>query len=178
MSNLIFMQRIDRCLAWLSRALSTAAMMLLGAMTILIAMQVLSRNLFNIGLPWADELARFIGIASVFFAIPLLQYQGKHIAVDILSSRFTGMAGRVLKIVNETVVLSFCLLFLYSLACFLKHAAYFVTPAIGMPNWIFYAPVLVGMVLCTLVAGLRLARLVCSWNTAPGPLTAPKGTQP
>jgi len=148
----------DRLLKWLSRAMVIAAMLSLVAMTVLIGLQVISRNLFNLGLPWADELARFTGLATVFFTIPLLQYQGRHIAVDIFSSRLCGLPARTLAVVNELVVLAFCSLLLVSFADFFQRAAHFSTPATGMPNWLFYAPALLGLIVCTLVTGLRLVR--------------------
>ncbi len=154
------LKRIDQCLAVTGRALVAGAMILLALMTFLIALQVVSRNLFNTGLPWADELARFTGIASVFFAVPWLQHQGKHIAVDLLAARIPGRLGQAVNILNEAVVLGFCLLFLYSLWGFLERAYRFATPAMGMPNWIFYAPVVAGMLLCTLVTILRLILLI------------------
>ena len=154
------LRRIDQCLAFTGRALVAGAMILLALMTFLIVLQVVSRNLFNMGLPWADELARFTGIASVFFAVPWLQHQGRHIAVDLLATRIRGRIGQAIGMLNEAVVLGFCLLFLYSLWGFLERAYRFATPALGMPNWIFYAPVVAGMALCTLVTGLRLILLV------------------
>ncbi len=157
-----FVDYCDRWLAGLSRGMIITAMLFLVVMTALIGIQVASRNLLNIGLPWADELARFAGLASVFFTIPLLQYHGRHIAVDVLSSRLHGRAAAVLAAVNELVVLFFCSLLLISFASFFQRAAFFATPAIGMPNWLFYSPPLAGMIICTLVTCLRLIRLLSS----------------
>lgn len=136
------------------------AMLFLGSMTALIAIQVVSRNFFNLGLPWADELARFTGLGLVFFTIPLLQYQGKHIAVDIFTSRLSGIAARIAGAINEIAVLALLILMLISFHSFLQRAAHFATPAIGMPNWIFYAPALIGIIVCTLITVLRVL-LIC-----------------
>jgi TRAP-type C4-dicarboxylate transport system permease small subunit len=144
-------------------------MLFLVVMTALIGIQVASRNMFNIGLPWADELARFAGLATVFFTIPLLQYQGRHIAVDIFSSRLRGRVAILLGVVNEAVVLLFCLLFLASFTSFFQRAAHFATPAIGMPNWLFYTPAVIGIIMCTLVTGLRLARLISTGHAGAQP---------
>jgi len=150
----------DRLLGLTGRGMIVGAMIFLGLMTLLIAIQVISRNIFNIGLPWADELARFTGLTVVFFTVPLLQYYGRHIAVDILSSRLQGVAAKILNCINEGAVLVFCILLLISFADFLERAAHFATPAIGMPNWVYYAPPLLGIVVCTLITALRLVYLI------------------
>lgn len=160
-----YIDHCDRWIAGLSRGMLTGAMLFLVIMTALIGLQVASRNLFNIGLPWADELARFTGLGVVFFTIPYLQYQGRHIAVDILSSRLKGTAAILLRAVNECIVLFFCSLLLLSFASFFQRAAHFATPAIGMPNWFFYSPALVGVAMCTLITGLRLIRMFTSGST-------------
>ena len=151
-----FLEFCDRLLSGLSRSMLIVAMLSLAVMTFLIGLQVVSRNLFNLGLPWADELARFTGLATVYFTIPLLQYHGRHIAVDVFSSRLSGLPAKVLTAINEMSALLFCGLLLLSFATFLQRAAHFATPAIGMPNWLFYAPPLVGLIVCTLVTVLRL----------------------
>ncbi|WP_205749193.1 TRAP transporter small permease [Desulfopila sp. IMCC35008] len=156
-----YLERCDRILAGMSRGLIIGSMFFLAVMTILIALQVASRNFFSIGLPWADELARFTGLGVVFFTVPLLQYRGRHIAVDIFSSKLKGIASVVLRCINEAAVLVFCILLLVSFAHFLQRAAHFSTPAMGMPNWLFYAPALIGVICCTLVTSLRLLRF-CS----------------
>lgn len=160
-----FLDRCDRASAFISGLLTRVAMLMLGVMTIFIAMQVASRNFLNVGLPWADELARFTGLALVFFTIPLLQCRGKHVAVDLFTSKVTGLAKRLLEIVNEILVFSFCAILLYAFYTFLKRAAFFSTPATGMPNWVFYSPALLGVFLCALVTAIRLIRL-CSGKEA------------
>jgi len=146
----------DRLLAATGRGMLNCAMIFLGCMTLLIAIQVVSRNFFNIGLPWADELARFTGLGLVFFTIPLLQYHGKHIAVDIFSSRLSGIPSKIAGVINELAVLALLVLLLISFNSYLQRAAHFATPATGMPNWVFYAPALIGIVVCTLITALRV----------------------
>jgi len=160
-----FLDRCDRVSEKAGSLLTAVAMLMLGFMTIFISLQVASRNFFNIGLPWADELARFTGLALVFFTIPLLQCRGKHIAVDLFTSRFTGLIKRGLDCLNEALVLTFFVLLIYSFFAFFKRAAFFSTPATGMPNWLFYAPALIGVVFCLLITALRLVR-ICSGKEA------------
>ena len=48
------------------------AMLMLMAMTALIVLQVLGRNLLGAGWPWAEELARYAGLALVYMGAPVL----------------------------------------------------------------------------------------------------------
>lgn len=162
----IWLSQCDRWLSAIGRGLRALAMLLLAVMTILIALQVASRNVFDIGLPWADELARFTGLGVVFFTVPLLQYNGRHIAVDMLSSRLTGLSGRILRLLNEAMMLAFCILLLLGFADFFKRAAFFSTPATGMPNWLFYSPALIGIIACTLICVLRMAKYCTDRNSS------------
>jgi TRAP-type transport system small permease protein len=147
---------------WLARTVrifERIAMLLLVAMTVLIVIQVVGRNMFNAGLPWAEELARYCGLGVVYLTVPLLLLHDKHIKVELLPARLGGGSKRALELVNELLVLAFCLVFLTAGWTFLKRAAQFSTAAMGIPNWLYYLPAAIGMVLLTLVAASRVVRL-------------------
>jgi len=144
------------------RALGTVArlglglsILLLFGITVLVSGQVLMRNVFSVGLPWADELARYFGIAMVYLTVPHLLDRGQHIAVELLPNALTGRARAVVLLVAELSVIAFAALSVWGFARFLERAARFSTPALGMPNLVFYMPALLGIVLLALVAVLR-----------------------
>ena len=148
---------------WLTRLCVLAeriAMLMLMVMTALIVLQVAGRNLLDLGWPWAEELARYAGLALVYMGAPVLLLHNKHILVDIVSSRIKGVAGRVLQVVNELLILLFCVLFVWGGWAFINKAGKFTTPALGMPNTLYYMPAMLGMVLLTLVSLLRLWQLL------------------
>lgn len=133
----------------------TVSILLLFAITLLVAGQVLMRNVFSIGLPWADELARWFGIALIYFCIPHLLLHGQHIAVTLLSDRLKGYWRMAVLLLAELSVAVFAVLSLFAFAAFLDRAAKFTTPALNMPNIIFYLPPLIGVALLALIAVLR-----------------------
>ena len=145
---------LARLCLWFERA----AMLLLAVMTAFILVQVTARNVFALGLPWAEELARYAGLGVVYLVVPLLLLQDKHIKVDLLLNRLKGRSARALNVVNELIVLAFALVFLWGGWLFLKRASQFSTAALGMPNWLYYLPAAMGMLLFALVAMLRLSR--------------------
>lgn len=140
------------------RYFESIAMVLLGVMTFLVLLQIAGRDLFGSGWPWADELARYAGLGVVYLTIPLLLTRDGHVKVDMLSSRFTGKAAYFLLLFNEALIVLFCALFFWGGWAFMQKAAKFSTPALGMPNWLFYLPAALGMLLFALVAVRRLLR--------------------
>ncbi len=147
--------------------LERIAMILLGVMTTLVLLQIVGRDLFQAGWPWADELARYSGLGLVYLTIPLLLQQDRHVRVDMLSSRLRGAPAVVLSVINELLTVVFCALFLWGGWAFMQRAAKFSTPALGLPNWLYYLPAMVGMVFFTLVAVRRLTRAVRARPVAP-----------
>lgn len=149
--------------------LERVAIFMLLATTFFVVLQVVARNVFQKGMPWAEELARYGGLGIVFLAIPLLLLYDKHISVDILSGCLRGKAARLLRLINELIVLLFCGLFLYGGYAFLLRAGRFTTPALGMPNLLFYLPTMVGVVMFAAVSVLRLCRALADQPAACAP---------
>jgi len=125
---------------------------LLALMAGLIALQVGARNLFDIGLPWADELARFSSIGLVFLAAPFLAARGQLIAVSMLPDACAPKLRRWLALVSDLTLLAFSGFLILGFVNFLPRAGKFLTPAMRVPNWAYYTPALIGCMLLLLVA--------------------------
>lgn len=136
------------------------SILLLIAIAALVAGQVVMRNVFSIGLHWADELARWFGIALVYLTIPHLLDRGAHIAVELLPNRLKGRWRLAALAISELAVATFAALSLFAFHGFLERAARFRTPALELPNLIFYMPALVGIALLGLIAVLRALTLL------------------
>ena len=141
-------------------ACRVAAMLLLARMCALVVGQVIARNLFDTGMPWADELSRFCGVAIVFLCIPLLALRGQHVAVDMVPMMLPDRYRRWVSFVVELLVICFAGLALWALYAFLGRAWKFATPTLGIPNWVFYAPAIIGFALLAVVTMTRLAALL------------------
>jgi TRAP-type transport system small permease protein len=136
------------------------AILLLALMSVLIIAQVLGRNLFDTGMPWADELARFCGVALVFLCVPLLALRGSLVAVDMVPMVLPPAPKYVFTLFSEFTVLVFAAISLWALYAFLGRAWKFATPTLGIPNWIFYAPSLIAFALLALITVLRIVTLL------------------
>lgn len=136
----------------LCRLAEVVAIAALIVVTGLVVLQIVAREAFLIGLPWADELARYAGLCVIFLAVPILLAHDEHIRVDMFLRMFPPGARRLVAVGNELLMVAFCGLFLIAGWQFMQRAARFSTPAIGMPNLVFYMPAIVGMVLLLVVA--------------------------
>lgn len=152
-------------LATIARVGLIISILLLFAITLLVSGQVLMRNVFSIGLPWADELARWFGITLIYFSIPHLLMRGQHIAVTLLPDRLTGHWRTAVLVFAELSVAVFAILSLVAFQAFLEKAARFTTAAMGMPNIIFYMPPLIGIALLAAIAILRTLTILRDGET-------------
>ncbi|RAW06618.1 TRAP transporter small permease [Halomonas elongata] len=147
------LSRMARAGLWLS-------VMLLIAIAVLVAGQVVMRNAFSIGLHWADELARWFGIAMVYLTIPYLLDRSAHIAVEILPNRLKGRWRMAVLAFSELAVATFAGLSLVAFSAFLERAARFCTPALELSNLIFYMPAVIGIALLGVIAVTRALMLL------------------
>jgi TRAP-type C4-dicarboxylate transport system permease small subunit len=136
------------------------AILLLGLMSILVVAQVIGRNFFDVGMPWADELSRFCGVALVFLGAPMLALRGQQVAVDMVPTLLPAAGRRLFIIVAEVMVLLFSAVIIWSLYAFLSRAWKFATPTLGIPNWIYYTPAAICFVLLAMIAVAKLVALL------------------
>jgi TRAP-type transport system small permease protein len=166
---------IDR----LSRWAENLAIIMLIAVTSLITAQILAREVFVDGAPWADELARFCGLGLIFLGIPSLLRSGQHVRVDLLLNAMPAGRRRYADWINEALTVAFCALYLVSGGLFLQRAGRFSSPSLAIPNLIYYLPAVLGMALMMLVALERLSRLSRTLrNSAAGSGASSGGSDP
>lgn len=74
--------RLDNAVASVEKVIITSA---LTVMVTVVFAQVVLRYVFSIGLPWAEELARYLMIWSGFFGASLATHARRHLKIDFLS---------------------------------------------------------------------------------------------
>ena len=160
MSNTTATPAGGRILAFLAALCRSAAILLLALVSILIVAQVVGRNLFDVGMPWADELSRFSGVALVFLCVPILALRGQHVSVDMVPAMLSPAGRRACAVIAEAMVLAFAAFSLWGLYAFLGRAWKFATPTLGIPNWVYYTPAVIGFALLATIAAVRLSVLL------------------
>ncbi|SEL36979.1 Tripartite ATP-independent transporter, DctQ component [Pacificibacter marinus] len=129
---------------------------LLAAIAFLVVLQVAARNLFDMGLPWADELARFCCIGMVFLATPALAGRRVMVSVSMLPDAMNAAVRKWMILFADITTLVFSGFLLWGFAEFLPRAGKFLTPAMGVPNWFYYSLALCGSLLLAAIAITRI----------------------
>ncbi len=124
----------------------------LAAIATLIFIQIVLRNFFSLAYASIDELARFAHISLVFLLVPLLFREGLHVNVDLLTHRVPPGVRRVLGLLSMLLTATYSAFFLASEVLFMGRNGSVPTPALGMPNWLFFAGAYVGMALLLVTA--------------------------
>jgi TRAP-type C4-dicarboxylate transport system permease small subunit len=124
----------------------------LAAIATLVFAQIVLRNFFSLAYASLDELARFAHISLVFLLVPLLFREGLHINVDLLTRQVPPAARRVLAALAALLTALYSAVFLVSEYQFMMKNGSVPTPALGIPNWFFFAGAYVGMALLLVTA--------------------------
>lgn len=135
---------MGRVLHWLNRGLSRveevfAAVGLLLT-SVIVFVNVVLRYGFRSGVPWSDELVRYLMIWVTFVGAAICVREGLHVGIEILINRLEGVAKKV----ALTIVAAIGLAFSYSFARLGLEAVRFlkmtgqVSPAMELPMWIVY----------------------------------------
>lgn len=107
--------------------------------------QIIMRNIFHMGSIKLEELARFSLISLVFLMIPVLTFENKHIIVDILLVHLKGKVKTSFDGIIQLACGAFGIFILVAITTIMKRNWSIRTPALGMPNLIFYLPITLGM---------------------------------
>lgn len=139
----------------LSKMLQSLAIVFLVVLVLSVVIQIIMRNIFNSGSIVLEELARFSLVSLVFLMIPVLTIEKKQIVVDILLMYLPGGMKKIFDLIVHLLSCGFSVFILIAIALIMKKNWNVKTPAMRMPNALFYLPVAMG-ILFNLVASLWL----------------------
>ena len=145
-----------KALDTLTRAMLVIATGLLLLIATLIVAQVLARNIWNTGLPRAEEITRYSGVLAVYLTAPLLALQGQHFAVDVFTNLMPRLPRMICFVLAELSMFAFSLLTLWGGWLYLQRAWKFKTPALGLQNIWLFGPVLICFSLMAVIALWRI----------------------
>lgn len=161
------MQALDRALARLARvnvtllgAARVGALTLIGAMTVVILLQVFFRYVLGSALTWSEELARFMMVWMTFLVAPVAYRAGANVALDILIAHLRGRALAVLGILIHLLVLGFVLTFIYESLGLIERGLKMKASTLPVPMAVVYLILPASFALMTLVGLERIGRAV------------------
>lgn len=122
---------------------------LMFLMSILIFVQVVMRKVFSNSLVWSEELARYMFVWLVYFAVSYTARREKHIRIDAAINLYPKKIRPYIEIFSEIIVLAFSV-FIAITAVTVFHKITWsgqLSPAMRIPMQFVYAAPLVGFVL-------------------------------
>jgi len=127
--------------------LEIVAIFSLFGISAVIFAQILLRNLLSIGFPWADELSRFLHITLIFLTVPILYRERIIFKIDIFIERLPARVQTVVGAFTSFVCVAFSLAFLFSFIEFMRVSWDVPSPALQMPNLLFFFGAFLGILL-------------------------------
>ena len=132
--------------------LEIVAIFSLFGISAVIFAQILLRNLLSIGFPWADELSRFLHITLIFLTVPILYRERIIFKIDIFVERLPASAQNVVGAFTSLACVAFSLAFLFSFIEFMRVSWDVPSPALQMPNLLFFFGAFLGILLFLLTS--------------------------
>ena len=87
---------------------------ILGLMVLLVVVDVAGRNLIGVSCPGTVELNEYLLVIIGFIGIFQAHCENGHVSVDLLYDRFPDRVKRILDLINNLMILGFCLFFFYA----------------------------------------------------------------
>ena len=146
------------------RLLEVVAGLLIGAITVLVTVQVFSRYVLNDTPPWSEEVCRYLFIWASFLGACVAMGRASHLGVDSLVTRLPAGSRDVLRHAVTALVAVFCGLLVWQGAALVPAMATQRSPSMGISLQYVFAAVPIAALI---MLGLQLKELARAW-AAPG----------
>ena len=150
------------CVRWMVLGEKTIASLLLLLIVITMASQVFARYVFGAPFQWSEEVARLALIWMTFISAAYVLAEGRHIAVDMISTRVGDRGKLVIECLGYVAVAGSCLMLMIGGARFVWYVGKVGSPALGIPKTYWYGAGMVGLLL---MAAHSLVNLLQVWMT-------------
>lgn len=123
----------------LQKGMALCMALCLAGMAILVFGNVVLRYIFNSGITWSEEMARYLFVFMIFFGATLALIQRQHLSVDVLVTRLPLPLQRTCAVVCSALMLYAIYLMVdgaWQLGWINQNSR---GPATGFPVWSLYA---------------------------------------
>lgn len=141
----------------LTKISNFAVVISLSIMALLVFLNIILRYIFGSGLPWAEELARYLFVWMVFLGAIVALQQKSHLSVDLITSAVPPKIKKALELISNLIVLFVILLILQGSWAMTVQNLHVSAPATGMPTFILYG---VGLVLSIGMGSITITNIV------------------
>jgi TRAP-type C4-dicarboxylate transport system permease small subunit len=135
---------MKKLLTLMEKTFAFLSMAGIGLMLIIIFLQVISRYFFGYTASYSEELSRYLFVWVTFLSLPVVSRQGGHMAVGLLTERFTGERLRRLKIAGCICSLAFLAIMVWQGIRMVQLAVWQTSPAMEIPMSYMYISIPLG----------------------------------
>ncbi len=135
---------------------------LLGAMAVIMLLQVIMRYFFSSALAWPEEVCRYLYIWSCFLGISYCIGHGSELKIDLFEKIFRGKARAVFQILLQVICLGLYLVMFYSSVSVLEHiyTSGQTSAAARIPMYLVYLSIPFSMALALVRSVQKTVRLI------------------
>jgi TRAP-type C4-dicarboxylate transport system permease small subunit len=142
------------------RTLAYLAALVLGAMALLVTLDVVLRNVGAGGLPWVNEVSEYSLPIATLLVAPWLLHRNEHVRLDVLLASLPRKVSRALERAADVFGMAICAIFVwYSVRLIVDSARLgsMVVKTLTVPEWWQYAlvPVCFGLLAVEFARRLR-----------------------
>lgn len=122
---------------------------LMIAAVAIVTMQVVTRYILEVPLPWSEEIARYMFLWLTWVGSAYATKERKHVRIDVIYDRLKPGVKKVCDVISTIVWIGFLVMMSYLSIKLTSSVASGGQIAIGsgLPMWVPYASIPVGMVL-------------------------------
>lgn len=156
--------RRGRAAAWLARAEDGLIAVLLGAMVVLVLLQIVMRYGFDAGIAGSDTLVRHLVIWIAFFGAAIAARSGAHVRIDVLTRILPASWHRWTAALTDLFSFAVCALLAYASVRFLyiEYQSQANSVFLDMPVWVMEVIIPLGYIIIAFRFGHRAVSNVFS----------------
>ena len=108
----MFLKMFSKALDKVEKALKTIVVMTLVVFTILVAIQVFSRYLFNSPITWSEQAARYLFVWMILLEMPILVRTKSNMAFTLLTNKLPKGVQTIIQIIITVLICVFAIFYL------------------------------------------------------------------
>ena len=115
-----------------------------SGMIVSVLAEIFFRYVFSMSLTWAEELARFLGIWTIFLGSAVLVKKRLHLSIDFLFREMSGKPKLAITLSIDILTFLFCMGLTYGTSIMLKKSSNIMAPALQVSTSWFYLALFIG----------------------------------
>ncbi|MEO7241952.1 MAG: TRAP transporter small permease subunit, partial [Variovorax sp.] len=139
------------------------------AMVAINTLEIVYRVIYIGGLNWVQELSLILAMTLYFFAYALIAKNREYIRIELFTRLLGPLGRRRVGIATRLLVLLFHAMLVWYAWETTLYSRLFETSVLAWPEWVFYAPILLGCIDIVITEAIYLAWQLRSTNDSQRP---------